>query len=415
MRGRFPGCAVIAIATALTYADAALAQEDNPNTPVQGRFNPEYAPLNLRAGAFLIAPAISLDALYDSNVFATKDDEESDIAGIIAPRVTASSNWSRHELNLSARAELAAYKEHSSNNYQDFDLIADGRVDITRDNLLYPELSFSRGHEDREDPEDENQDGEPTGQDITKFYETFGQMAYRHNFNRIYGVVRANYTKLDYDEEDGEARDRNRYGTGLRVGYMVSPRFDLFVDGSYRWIRYDETPNLDRDNEGYAIRAGAGIDITSILFGEVQVGWETVDYNANGLDDRTSPSVAAGLTWNVTPLTSVLFDASAEIDETTVSQDGEQASGKFQTNVRMSVWHELRRNVLLNAYAGYIRDDFDGIDRTDDRYRVGAGARYLINRNFYVDGNYTFVTRTSDDSDVEFDRNQVRIGITARM
>ena len=73
------------------------------------------------------------------------------------------------------------------------------------------------------------------------------------------------------------------------------------------------------------------------------------------------------------------------------------------------------RNVVLSADAGYTRDDFSGIDRTDDTIDLGAGASYLINRNFSIDAGYVFTKRWSDDSEEEFDRNVIRVGVTGRL
>ena len=46
---------------------------------------------------------------YDSNVFATNDNEESDVGAILAPQVDVNSNWTRHALNFAAGAAGAAW------------------------------------------------------------------------------------------------------------------------------------------------------------------------------------------------------------------------------------------------------------------------------------------------------------------
>jgi hypothetical protein len=233
--------------------------------------------------------------------------------------------------------------------------------------------------------------------------------------------VRGGFRRLDYQDAvgdvDNDFRDRDVYSTGLRVGHAISPRFDVFVDGAYRWVRYDteDSEGRKRDNQGYAVRVGTGIDITSILFGELALGYTSVSYDDQGFEDASSPGLGGRLTWNVTPLTSIIFNARGEIRETTVTQDGEEASGDKQADVSLNVWHELLRNVLLNAYGQYVRDDFEGINRTDNTFRVGGGVRYLLNRNFSLDAVYTFSTRESDNDNVEYDRNQVVIGVTARL
>jgi hypothetical protein len=73
------------------------------------------------------------------------------------------------------------------------------------------------------------------------------------------------------------------------------------------------------------------------------------------------------------------------------------------------------RNLLLNAYGQYTRNEFEGISRNDNTYRVGGGVRYLLNRRFSLDGVYTYVTRDSNVDDVGYDRNQVMISLNAHL
>ena len=40
---------------------------------------------------------------------------------------------------------------------------------------------------------------------------------------------------------------------------------------------------------------------------------------------------------------------------------------------------------------------------------------YFLNRNFSVNAGYTYQQRWSDDSNEEFDRNLVMVGVTARL
>ena len=99
----------------------------------------------------------------------------------------------------------------------------------------------------------------------------------------------------------------------------------------------------------------------------------------------------------------------------TVTFDGDTADGNLQNAVGLEVQHELLRNVLLNGTLDYTRDDFQGTGRTDNVYGAGAGVSYLLNRNLTLDATYRFTKRDSDDNDVEFDRNIVLVGFTARL
>jgi hypothetical protein len=422
--------ACLALAGALAAprtAPAQQAQSDDPdpNVTVQNRARPDYDPLGIRAGSFFIFPSVSLSGTYDSNAFATNDDEESDVGAILAPRVDVTSNWSRHALNFSAAAAGAAWAEYSENNYLDAFAATTGRLDVTRADILSGFLRFDRLHEDRDDP-DENDEttigGTGDRGNLTRYYRGQLDGQYRHNFARFFTVLGGGVQRLFFDDigdRELSRRDRWEYGGRARLGYQVSPRIGTFVQGNYSWREYDEGQLVDgefekRDNQGWRAAVGTNVDITSILFGEVSFGYSERDYDSDAFRDTSGFGANGELTWNVTPLTSVVLNASSEILESTVVFEGDVADGNLQNAVGLEVQHELLRNVLLTATADYTRDDFEGTGRTDNVYGVGAGVSYLLNRNLSLDANYDFTNRDSDDEDAEFDRHIVLAGVTAR-
>ena len=226
-------------------------------------------------------------------------------------------------------------------------------------------------------------------------------------------MVGGSVNRLDYNEEDlnEDRRDLIDLTGDLRIGYKVSPRFNLFVQGDYTIVRYDNDAGVDRDSQGFGFSVGTDIDITGILFGEARVGYIRREYDDDTLDSVSGPGGAAKLTWNVTGLTSLIFEAGGGIVETT--QFG--ASANLQSNLSGEVQHELLRNLILTGRLSFTRDDFQGIDRTDHTYRARVGARYLLNRNLSLDAGYEFATRDSDVNGGDYDRHLVRLGVTARL
>lgn len=409
---------LLLVTSALVVPGLAVAQEaqPSPNVAVQNRPRPDYDPIGLRAGSFFFYPEITLSGLYDDNVFAADDDEESDFAAVLSPRLRAQSNFSRHAVSLEVGGELARYQDNDELDYEDFYALTDGRLDITRNDILSANLGVRRLHEDPSDPDFNEGDDE-----VTKFWQDTAGLSYRRNFTRFFTVLGGDFTRYDFEDTDTtneDDRDRNQYAGRLRLGYQVSPRFNGFVQGVYDIRRYDETPDdqgRDRDSEGFSVRAGTEIDITSILFGEVGVGYTHRDYDDSDLDSVDGVGFGGSLTWNVTPLTTIALDAEGEIQETTVGQGEDEASANFQKRVILDVNHELLRNVLLNANVGYIRDDFEGIDRSDNTIRAGAGVSYLLNRHLSLDATYDFSTRSSDEDDEEYIRNRFLVGVTGKL
>jgi hypothetical protein len=392
---------------------------------VLDRERPDYDPLGIRAGSFFIFPSISLSGTYDSNAFASSNDEEDDFGAIIAPQVDVNSNWSRHALNFSAGAVGAVWNDFSENDYLDAFAATTGRLDVTRENIVSGTLRFDRLHDDRDDP-DAQEDTTIGGNDrgnLTRYYRGLANLQYRHNFARFFTVLGGDVQRFFYEDigdREESRRDRWQYGPRLRLGYQISPRIGTFVQGNYSWREYDESQNINgefekRDNHGYRVAVGSNVDITSILFGELSFGYSERFYDSDAFKDTGGFGGDGTLTWNVTPLTSLILTASSEVLETTVIFDGDAADANFQNGVGLEVQHELLRNVLLNGTADYTRDDFQGTSRTDNSFGLGAGVSYLLNRNLSLDANYRFTKRTSDDNDAEFDRNIVLVGITARL
>ncbi len=409
-------------------AGAQQAQSDNPtpNITVQDRPRPDYDPLGIRAGSFLIFPSVTLSGEYDSNAFATKNNADSDFGAILSPAVTANSDWNRHALNFSAGATGAAFANYSQNDYLDAYAAADGRLDIRRDDIVSGTLRFDRLHDSRDNPDSpgSGEDERPEG-NLTRYYRSLADTQYRHNFNQIYTVIGAGVQRLNYVDNGQSStesrRDRTEYGARARVGYKISPRFGTFVQGNYSYRDYDEDEvlangqDLDRTNSGYRVSLGTDVDITGLIFGELALSYSERNYDSSQFKDSNGFGGNGSLTWNVTPLTTIIFNASSEILETTVTVDGEPASGDLQNTVGIDVTHELLRNVLLNANAGYIREDFQGVSRTDNIFNAGVGASYLLNRNWSLNATYEFTTRNSDANGDEFTRSLVLLGVTAKL
>lgn len=395
-------------------APAPTVDDPDPNRPVLDRARPEYNPLGIRARSFLIFPSIGLLGEYDDNVRATDGDEEDDYSISVLPRITARSQWSRHELNVSTFGDFAFFADDSNNNYQDFGIETDGQLEINRANTLNATAGVQRDHDDRDDPDDADVN------DVTQFWDSNAGVNYRYSFNRFFVQPGADVRRLSY-EEAGDAsnneRDRTLYAGALRLGVELSPRFDVFTQGRVvRSVRDGADNNgVKRDNTRYIASVGTDVDITGLIFGEAQVGYEFVEFDESDLDSEQNPFAAVGITWNVTQLTSLLFDVDVAQEDTNVTVDGEDASTRLEQNFGVEVQHELLRNVILEANGRYERDDFQGVDRTDNTFRAGFGATYLINRYLSLIANYNHSRRNSDENDNEFSRNVVRVGINARL
>jgi hypothetical protein len=402
--------ALVAGVSISVMVQGAHSQEPDPNVSVADRPRPDFDPLGIRAGGFLIYPSTTVAASYDDNVFATKDDTKDDFIFNFLPGFLIRSNFPRHAISFAAEADIARYVTETDENYEDFGAAFDGRLDITRNNRLTGGINFAREHDDRDDPEDPGVD--ETDKPV-KFYEYGADLGFQQDFNRLNFGLLGTFERQDYEEQDPDddedERDRNLYGGRLRTGYFISPRINAFLQGTYRREQRDASNKSGRDNNVYSAGVGTEIDFTGLLFGEVFAGWSLQEFDESEFDSENGFTYGVNLTWNPTRLTSVRLDGTGGFEPSSVG------SSRLESDVGLRVDHELLRNLLIGGAIVYSRDDFQDTDRTDNRIDVGPNLTYFVNRNFSVGAEYTFTTRQSDESDREFDRNVVTLRVTAQL
>lgn len=371
-------------------------------------------PLGIRAGAFLVYPRVNASVGFDSNVYATPNNENSDVLFVLRPEVDVQSQWSRHSLSASAFAEAGFYRDETDANYIDFGAGVAGVVDISSAQALRIDVSAARLHEDAGDPDVVG------STDVTKYLALTGNIAYRYQFNRFFVQPSVGASRNDYEDVPGfnnDDRDHNLYQIALRGGVAVSPAIRVFGEGFWRRSDYDQTPDdagVDRESKAYGARVGAELEFSRLLVGDVAVGVARHNPDDSALDDTTGFNAVAGLTWTPTPLTTVDVNALADMQETTVTFRGDTASTRFRKQLSVSVSHALRRNITLNGRALYIRDDFEGTGRSDDVFGVGFGVNYTVNRWLVVGASYDFQKRNSDDDTAEYTRHRVLGTVTLR-
>jgi hypothetical protein len=368
---------------------------------VEERRRPDLDPLGVPVGTFVLFPSISLEEQYSDNIFATEDGTIDDFITRILPRATLRSNWNNHSLSIFGSGDIGRYADNGAEDYEDYTAGANGRFTILRDTWLQGRAEYQQRHEDRGSPDDVG------GVEPTVYNAMLTQLTGFHRLNRLNFTLSGTVERLDFDDVatggggtiNNDDRDRYEMETSLRVGYEVVPNYEAFVRGGYLKRTYDDISDagLDRDNDGYEIVAGISVDFGGITFGDFFAGYRTQEYDDPMLKSVSGPSVGGEITWNVTPLTTIIGTLSRTIEESTNGDGmGNFASGRFLTAAAVSAQHELRRNLILGANIGYQNDDYEGISRTDETLRFGINANYMMYRNLYIRGGYSVRSRDAE-------------------
>jgi len=122
----------LAVVLATVCVSQASAQQPTPSRPgtVQPGPGENYYPPGVRLGGFLLYPTLELVEMYNDNVFATTNNRTGKFITVVNPRVDLRSNWNNHMLNLFAAGSFGFYHGAGAENFQDFSLGANGRLDI---------------------------------------------------------------------------------------------------------------------------------------------------------------------------------------------------------------------------------------------------------------------------------------------
>ena len=394
------------------------SQYENPNlaevprgVSVFERERPDYEPVEIRAGSFFINPAVAFATEYNDNIFSSDDDTEDDTIFITNPSVQAASDWSKHSIALRAGAKGAAYVENDKQNYTDLLVGLNGAYDIARGFYASGGASWQHLHEERGSPNSTvgNESGPVE----------FDMAVYNVGLTRKMGVVgvdldfdarRWNYENTDLFNND--TRDRIEYIGTATLSYEFMRDYNVFTRLIANTRDYDENLDLQgfqRDSEGWEAQVGADIALTTLITGEVYGGFTEQTYDDPRFDAVDGFVYGTSFLWGVTPLTSVRGTVDREVRDSVLPN----ISSYLQTTYRLSVEHELRRNILLGTAFQYQQLDFEGLDtdRTDNYYETIVGGRYLVGRNITLTVDYTYRTRATDAPELDFVENAVQGGI----
>jgi len=385
---------VIALAVPEIALPASDEEEVLLRNTVITRQRPELDPLGARMGSFLLLPKIALGLEYDDNIFAGDIDPQSDFIAFLMPSIGLKSDWNRHALGIYADLKIGRYSDFTNENYDDYSIMTEGRLDITGRSTLSGALSYAQLHESRTSPDDRR------GITPTEYSETYGTFSYVHHYSRLLMRLSGGQQQLDYKNTPtltgtiyNDDRDRVISFLTLWLGYN-DPGYQVFMRGRTNSRIYDQRFDqygFARSSFGYELVAGTAIAFSALTFAEVFGGVLGQNYDDPRFDEIREPTFGGKITWNLSALTSLTGVAERIIDETTF----QDAAGILVNRFNVRVDHELLRNLLLYGNVSARKEDYQGIDRVDDVSGIDISAKYMLSRNFYVSFRYDYERRNT--------------------
>lgn len=389
---------------------------------VLDRQQPDFDPDPVRAGAFSVRSYAEAGAEYETNVFAEEEDEDADTVISLEVGARANSNWSRHGLSVFGNARYNEYLDFSDNSALNSNIGASGRIDVTRGFSLNPTVGYSETVEQRGDFVGAQGLAEPV-----QATRTLGGLDANYATGRLRLLAGVTVRDADFDDVDllattgqldQDFRDQTTTTTRARATFAVTPNFAVFGQVSRSDVEYDQTVLIDsiervRDRQESAARLGADFELNALVRGEVGVGYFESDVDDDFFADTDGLSVDSRVIWFPSRITNVIFTARRGV----VDFGLQDAASAIQTAYGATVVHELRRNIVLSAGARVSEEEYEDIDRSDERLEFRASATYKLNPNVHFEGFARQISRDSSGdasgSGRTFD-NQI-VGVSLRI
>lgn len=360
-----------------------------PRKRKSGEPDDPYAPLGVRAGSFLLYPALELIGGHDSTPGQVKNGRGAWLY-TLAPELLARSDWSRHELKAALRGSYTGYSpdETPTLSRPYFNGRVDGRIDVRHD------TNINLGTRVLVSTDNPGSPNLQAGLAKLPIYTTFGGNAgLAHRFNRFELSASLDAERTTYQHSvltDGTTasnKDRNydQVGGTLRGSYELLPGVKPFVQaGADRRTHDLETDSFGfkRDSKGLIGEVGSSFELTRQLTGEIALGYLRRAYDDPRLPDLEGFIGQGSLTWAATALTSVKMTAASTAGESTIPG----VSGILYRDLGLQVDHALRRWLIFTAKAGMGFDEYVGDVRRDRRFSLGAGLTYKLSREVQVKG-----------------------------
>jgi hypothetical protein len=362
-----------------------------------------YEALGLRAGSFIILPAVELSPGYDNNPQHTPGGPGSNTF-VVAPELHVRSDWARNSFTADITGSYYWYGNDTfqpSLNRPYLNSKIDGRVDVTRDTQI---LLENRVIVSTDNP------GSPNIQSnlATLPIDTTvgGTVGVEQQFSRFDATLKGTVDRTTYQTShfvDGESsnnddRAYDQYAGIFRLGYEIDPGFKPFVEVSQDKRNYDSPVDVfgeDRSSTGSSAKVGGEFKLGgSMLVGEMAVGYLQRNYQDPTLPNISGMTIDGSLLWLATGLTSVKFTATSQVYESTL----QGVSGSFSRDVSVEVDHALRRWLIATGTLGYGHDDYVGEMREDDRYYAATGLVYKLNPFMQIKGQVRHDWLTSTQS-----------------
>jgi hypothetical protein len=376
-------------------------------------------------GAFTLTPQIELNIGVDNNVFAQAASlgPTGSLYSTVTPSFDLKSDWNNHMLHVLASGTVGWYASAPTQDFQNYGILVDGKVDIRHDLYATGSIGFKRATEALGTPNVAFAQA-PTVVDTLPV-----QIGLYQEFNDVFYQIGAAATRYwHYDNSTitsqglpGSSRDRFEYAETLRLGYHVGESLDVYLAPSLNQIRYIQRINAagqDRDSDNMNLGVGATWRPNEVSVLEGEVGYQNKTYNG-GFASDSGLSFSLKGTWSAYAPLTLRPTITRSINETALSNYKNYTSTVFAldyTYVIHDAW-TLAGGLLFSIADYAVADGVQGVNpRTDYFMRGQIGLLYSIKPEIQIGPFFEYSRASSTDptNGPSYDRQIYSIRLIAK-
>ncbi|MEM7045668.1 MAG: outer membrane beta-barrel protein, partial [Pseudomonadota bacterium] len=354
-------------------------------------------------GRLLILPTLTVGATYSDNIEASEDERDEDLSAFATGTVRAQSLLARHSYGFDATATTSHSFQEDNDDYVDWAVGADGRLDLTRRSSVTARATYTQDTEDDSSAEAEGEDND--SQSI------IGNVGYQYGRNRFGYLAGLGVRRQDFSGPGSADRDNTTFSINQRVSLQRNDRLTLFVTPQYSYTAFDVEVADDGDEpDTHAVTGLVGFDFAfrAPVLLTASAGYTRLFFEDPDLNDVDSVVGSGTVGWLIDPLTTFDLTANHTIEVTTL----DDATATTTTSLDLNASRQIGLNTSISGQLGATYIDFQDIDRSDIDLRAGTGLTYRLTSNLFLGLAHQYTRRLSEQDGAEFYENQTVVGLT---
>jgi hypothetical protein len=387
--------------------------------PVRQRIQPGYETQPHHVGSLELFPSARLMALFNDNIYASKNNTRSDLITKVSPGVVVHTSNPHHGFKAAASSEHGLYSQFDRENYNDFHLDFQPYVRITPSSKLIGKLAFDQEHDARTAEAASNNIG---AEEPVQWQRSIGRIGWNYQPSRLAIQVflqnesrrYENVASITGTQLINNDRNRNENSLNAEMSYDLGNQNKLYLTTiafKRNYTRADfntllgSYSGINRDSDGYQTVIGVSQEITPLIRMNINGGIFHQSFNDGRLKTIQTPIGQAEITWQINPLTTIDLNLKRSVFET-IQPD---AAGFVQSKAGIEINHEFRRDLIIGGQLVTGSNNYAGSNRVDHYQGGGPFLIYKMNRTVSWKADVLYDKRNSNQVFADYTRQQAMI------